>query len=242
MKSGKVLLLQARYPEDPAKEHERECFVRTAAVEHEHLECRNLLDGPPTLEEVGKYDALFIGGSGDFYVSKRDLPFHDEVLALLRGVAEASHPMFGSCFGYQLLVEAMGGEVAHDPANTEVGTYELSLTAESRQDPLFGELPATFCAQMGHKDRATRHPTGIPNLASSPQSPLQALRVPGKPIWATQFHPELDRTSNLSRFERYLESYAAHLTESERVETKMRFGESPEASELLRRFLKLVAG
>ena len=31
----------------------------------------------------------------------------------------------------------MNGEVIHDPENTEVGTYELELTEEGAEDPLF---------------------------------------------------------------------------------------------------------
>ena len=75
------------------------------------------------------------------------------------------------------LVRALDGEVIHDPDNTEVGTYELTLTAEGRADELFGGLPDRFLAQMGHKERAFRYPAGIPNLASSERSPLQALPV-----------------------------------------------------------------
>ena len=237
---GKALLLQARYPDDPAKEHERRCFVDAMALAHERLVCYDLLEGPPPLESVLECDALFMGGSGDFYVSKGDLPHHDALLELLRGVVDVGHPTFASCFGYQMLVEALGGTIEHAPDKTEVGTYEVVLTAEGRTDELFGDLPARFFAQMGHKDRATVHPEGVPNLAATELSPMQALRIPGKPIWATQFHPELDRDTNLDRYERYLDSYAQHLSEAERAEARQRFRESPEASGLLLKFLKKV--
>ena len=181
-----------------------------------------------------------VGGSGDFYVSKRNLPHFDATLDLLREVVEVGHPTFGSCFGYQLLISALGGEVIFDPDRTEVGTFELELTSAAKDDPLFSLLPPSFQTQMGHKDRALSHPDGVPNLASSERCPLQALRLPNKPIWAAQFHPELDLEGNRVRYRHYLDGYMPHMTPERRDEVLSGFQESPEASQILRYFLDLV--
>jgi len=192
------------------------------------------------LDQIREHDALMVGGSGAYYVTKGNLPGFHEVMAVLRQVVEVGHPTFASCFGFQLLVEAMGGRVVYDPPNMEVGTYRLSLTPEGQRDELFGFLPRTFLAQLGHKDRADDLPEGTLNLAASDNSALQALRVPGKPIWATQFHPELTKEENLKRFSRYLDGYAALMSEDELQEVLARFDHSPEANELLSRFLSVV--
>ena len=60
---------------------------------------------------------------------------------------------------------------------------------------------------MGHFDRAVELPQGIPNLASSQRCGFQALRVPGAPIWATQFHPELDEQGNRDRCVAYIKEF-----------------------------------
>jgi len=238
----KVLLFQARDPEDRMREQEHRCFVERTALPADCIGTHDLLEGPPTLRELRRFDALMVGGSGDFYVSKGDLPGSSRLFDLLLEVVETGHPTFASCFGYQCLIEALGGKVVHDPGRTEVGTYRLTLTTEGRQDELFGCLPESFQAQMGHKDRASRQPGVIPNLARSELCPYQALRIPGKPVWATQFHPELDRVTNQERFEHYLDGYAAHMSETERREALSRFEESPEASSLLACFIDLVFG
>jgi GMP synthase (glutamine-hydrolysing) len=183
-----------------------------------------------------------VGGSGDYYVSKRSLPQFERQLELLAEIAETGFPTFASCFGFQLLVEALGGRIVHDPVNVEVGTYDLRLTSQGRKDPLLGKLPPVFAAQLGRKDRADRLPDRVRHLALSERSPYQAFRLPDKPIWATQFHPELDLHSNRLRFERYLKGYAEHMSEAERAETRRRFRESPETHGLLREFLSLVFG
>lgn len=236
----RLLLLQIRDPDDPIIDEERSSFADKAGLEIEQIRLHNLLDGPPTRAEVEACDGLLIGGSGDYYVSKGHLPAFDELMRFFREVADRAYPTFASCFGFQLLIQALGGRIVHDPAHTELGTLELTLTEAGRNDPLLGTLPPTFYAQLGHKDRADELPSGFENLVTSELCRFQAFRVPNKPIWATQFHPELDSHTNKSRYLRYLEGYAEHLTEEERKETLENYRDSPETGELLKRFIELV--
>lgn len=238
----KILLLQARHPDDPERAGEHACFVRATGLDAEQIVPHDLLAGPPSLARIRQHDALMVGGSGEFYVSRGDLPHLERLLETLAEVAEVGHPTFASCFGYQLLVQALGGEIVHDPESMEVGTYDLELSPAGREDELFGHLPSSFKAQLGRKDRAASLPPAAVNLARSAANPHQALRLPGRPVWASQFHPELDRDSNRGRFMRYLDDYAALMSPEELEEALARYGTSPEASQLLRRFLKLNFG
>ena len=173
-------------------------------------------------------------------MSRQNLPGYHRVLELLADVVSIGHPTFASCFGFQLLVTALGGRIRYDPATMEVGTYTLTLSEAGRSDELFGYLPDRFSAQLGHKDKAEIPPPDATNLASSDSARYQALRVPGKPIWATQFHPELTGQENLERFHRYLDGYAAQLSPVEMQQALDRFSDSPETAELIPRFLELV--
>ena len=235
-----ILLLQAREAGDEAKDEERLSFAEMANIDVGQIVAFDLLKEMPTLDQIQGHDALMVGGSGAYYVTKGNLPGFEKLLEVLREVVEVGHPTFASCFGFQLLVEALGGNVVYDPDNMEVGTYQLRLTPAGERDELFGYLPAVFRAQLGHKDRADTLPKGVINLASGDNTPIQALRVPGKPIWATQFHPELSREENLKRFNRYLDGYAALMSQDEIQQTLARFDHSPEANELIARFLNLV--
>ncbi len=236
----RLLLLQIREPGDRVIEEERSSFAEKAGLDVHQILLHNLLDGPPTQAEVEACDGLLVGGSGDYYVSKGHMPAFDELMRFFKEVADRAYPTFASCFGFQLLIQALGGQIVHDAANTELGTLELTLTQAGRNDPLLGTLPPTFNAQLGHKDRADRLPQGFENLATSKLCRFQAFRVPNKPIWATQFHPELDSHTNKGRYLRYLEGYAEHLTEQQREETLETYRDSPETGELLQRFIALV--
>ena len=108
MAHPKVLLLQGRRADDPMAAHEYACFVDRCCLPVAHVESYDLCDGPPTLSQVREYDALMVGGSGDYYVPDANLPHFEGFLDLLSEVVEIGLPMFASCFGYQSLVEALG--------------------------------------------------------------------------------------------------------------------------------------
>lgn len=242
MSGLRLLLLQARRADDPMLVQERAVFVRRTRLPSERIVPHDLLSGPPPLSRLAGFDALLMGGSGEYLVSARDLPRIDATLGFLAAVVERGFPMFASCFGFQCLVAAAGGEIVHDPAAAEVGTLEVELTEAGRADPLLGPLPARFPAQMGRKDRARRLPSGFIHLARSARSPYQAFRIGAAPQWGTQFHPELSGEENRERYQSYLDRYELHLAPEERATALERFRPSPDVEPLLRRFLALVFG
>ena len=70
------------------------------------------------------------------------------------------------------------------------------------------------------------------NLASSRRCGFQALRFRGAPIWATQFHPELDEQGNRVRCVAYIKEFG----EIEGYQALP----SPEAMTILPNFLELA--
>jgi len=239
--TAKFLLLQARRPDDPEREAERRLFAQRLGTQEDQVSGHNLVESVPTLPYLHSHDAIFIGGSGDYYISDDSFPGQDRLFDVLRRLVDGPTPIFGSCFGFQMLTAALGGEVIHDPDQMELGTFPVELTAAGRADELFGVLPARFNAQLGRKDRARRLPDGAVHLAGSELCPLQALRYGDRPVWATQFHPELDAATNLRRFRVYVEGYAGYLDEAERVEIESRFSESSATEALLPRFVELIS-
>ena len=234
----RFLLLQAREPGDEMAAHERDCFARALQIPTERVVTHDLLSGPPDEALCRRYAALLIGGSGDHSVLGGGA-FMPPFLDFLSDVVVAKAiPTFASCFGFQALALAGGGEVVTDEVRAEVGTYEIMLTEEGQADPLFGDLSPSFTAQLGHKDHVTRLPAGMTRLAFSEQSSHQALRVDGTPIVATQFHPELTRQDNTQRYLRYWEAYGSGDPDNDPVLERM--ADSPHSTALLRRWVALT--
>ena len=63
-------------------------------------------------------------------------------------------------------------------------------------------MPNTFKAFVGHKEACQIPPKDVTVLASSPTCPVQMIRY-GKNVYATQFHPELDKEGLKTRIRVY---------------------------------------
>lgn len=236
----RIVLIQARLPDDPMCAHETNAFAARSKLPLEAIVPFNFATQDRSTLNLEEFDGIMVGGSGDFSVVDGGFDWHDDFLRFLLDVLEVDVPMFASCFGFQGLVQALGGKLARDPQRSELGTFQVTLTEEGQKDPLFGDLPAVFDAQFGHNDSAITLPEELIHLASTERCIYQAIRVKGHPVVATQFHPELNREGNLDRFRNYLKNYKnpAHSYEEAMIFAESIHRESPHACGLLHAFVK----
>lgn len=236
----KFRLLQARNPNDPVRQREQDSFMEHLDLEAHELEVLDVLNGETTFEGATKgVDAVVVGGSGDYSITDNHF-WIPSFIKTLGELAEAGFPVFASCFGFQGMVIALGGRVQRDEEAAEVGSFDVELLGNAEKDPLFQDLPDQFLVQQGHKDRAIELPEGVTLLAKSERCPYQAIRVDGRPIYATQFHPELTGDENKKRFVRYYDNYVDALGQRRTDEIMNSFKESPIANQLLKNYKSLV--
>ena len=203
----RILLIQARSADDPMADHELQAFANRCELSRDQFTTFNVAVDDIDEFHPSDVDAIMIGGSGAFSLVNGGFSWHQAYLDLMREILTRGIPTFASCFGFQGIVQATGGKLARDESMAQLGTYKIELTDEARVDPLFGDLPECFDAQLGHNDSATELCDDLIHLAKSEDCKYQAIRVKNKPIVATQFHPELTRECNLDRFRNYLENY-----------------------------------
>ncbi len=99
-------------------------------------------------------------------------------------------PVLGICYGMQLLVHQLGGEVAPS-AKREYG--HAVLHRNTSDDPLFSGLPAEMPVWMSHGDRIVEPPPGFETLAYTENSPVAAIGN-REGVAGIQFHPEVVHT------------------------------------------------
>jgi GMP synthase (glutamine-hydrolysing) len=133
------------------------------------------------------FSAVLITGSGSMVTDRED--WSERSADWLREVIAQGTPVFGICYGHQLIAHALGGEVAYNPRGREMGTVPIQLTDEARGDALFGSLPKQFHAHTTHMQTVMRAPKDAVVLAKSDQDDCQAFRY-GQNVWGVQFHPE----------------------------------------------------
>lgn len=185
-------------------------------------------------------DALMIGGAGAYSVVDT-FAWTQGLIDLCHACADRRLPLFGSCWGHQFVARAFGGTVVNDPDRAEMGTHAVELTKAGTQDPLFSTLPRRFGTQMGHHDRVAVLPDGGVELATNDRAPFQAFRLEGLPIYGTQFHSELNVHTERSRLLEYRAHYPEMAVDEVFEATLSGLYDTPEADDLLRRFLLLYA-
>ena len=233
----RALLVALRDPHDPMLAHEAQCFIERARLPADHLDVHPMAEGRPTRRQLGRYDAVFFGGSGAYSVLD-DVPWIREGLSALQDVLDAGKVAWASCFGFQGLARVLGGEVVRDDTLTEMGSTRLRLTEAGRSDPVVGILPADgFWAQEGHHDHVVTLPRGVILLATGDRVANQAFKVDGAPFYASQFHPELTVDHTVARFRHYQEHYLEDRDPSV-LDELMNGLDCPEMAEVLPRLLE----
>lgn len=229
------LLLQIRDADDPIRQHEIDCFANALTIHHEQLQTFDLLSDSLTADILQAADMVLIGGSGR-YSAVGDSTWLGAALESLRLVHQTARPTFASCWGFQAMARAMGGQVEHRPDIAEVGSMEVRLTKAGLEDELLSHCGEQFFAQLGHEDFVTRLPDKCLLLAESDRS-LQAYRFSGLPIYCTQFHPELMKSDLAVRLAAYPE-YVELATGMKLEKLLESLKETDAAREILTRFHK----
>jgi GMP synthase (glutamine-hydrolysing) len=133
-------------------------------------------------------------------------PFVAPSIRLLQHCIHIDLPVFASCFGFQLAVLALGGNIIRDKADFEMGTLPILLTDIATTDSLFRDVPDGFHAVAVHKERTTDLPEQCELLAYT-EACAHAFKVTNKPFWAFQFHPEVDRATLVERLTIFKNQY-----------------------------------
>ena len=103
-------------------------------------------------------------------------------------IYELGVPIFGICYGAQLIAAQLGGTVGRGMAG-EYGRAHLTRTAES--SVLHADVPDEHDVWMSHFDAITEPPPGFRATASTKDAPVAVLESDERRIWGVQFHPEV---------------------------------------------------
>jgi GMP synthase (glutamine-hydrolysing) len=186
---------------------------------------------PPAGEPAG----VVVTGSSAM-VSER-LAWSERTGAWLADAVRAGTPVFGICYGHQLLAHGLGGRVGRNPRGREIGTVRLRVAPAARRDALLGALPGTTYAHTTHVESVLELPPGARHLAASDVDPNQAFAVAAR-AWGVQFHPEFDADVMRGYLEGRREVLREEGLDPEALLAGVR--EAPEAASLLRRFVELL--
>ncbi len=116
--------------------------------------------------------------------------YADGAPALDPALLELGIPVFGICYGMQLLALSLGGRVER----AETGEFGRSSLTVHEEGTLFSGLPHEQTCWMSHRDSICSPPEGAAVLASSRESPVAAFESVERGLYGIQFHPEVVHT------------------------------------------------
>lgn len=239
----KPFLLLATRGEDVAADDEYDAMLRFSGLEERHLRRVRLERGPLQPISLDDISGIVIGGSpfnsSDAVKSPVQQRVEADLVNVLEEVVARDFPFLGACFGIGTLGTHQGAVVDRTYAEP-VGPVHISLTAEGRTDPLFGRLPDTFEAFVGHKEAITFLPGHATHLASSSTCPVQAFRI-GRNVYATQFHPELDVDGLETRIDVYKHAGYFDPSEADALKALARSSTVEHPPAVLRTFVEMYA-
>lgn len=128
--------------------------------------------------ESSTYDGFIVTGSPHGVYD--DLPWITTLQEQLRQIADQGKPLFGICFGHQVMAAAFGATVKKSTKGWGIGIqhYEFDIP----------ELPAADVL-VYHQDQVMSVPDGATVIGGSKHCPIGALQYPFA-ARSIQFHPE----------------------------------------------------
>lgn len=150
---------------------------------------------------------------------------------------KAQIPIFGICYGHQLLAQTAGGRIGFHPHGKEIGTVSIQLLPDGFSDPIFHALPKTFLAHVTHSQTVLKLPKTAIRLAANTHEPNHAFRF-GACAWGVQFHPEY----NVDIMRSYIHEQSSELESAGLDIPKLldSVSETPIAAQIIRNFGNLV--
>jgi GMP synthase (glutamine-hydrolysing) len=164
-------------------------------------------------------------------------PWMKRTEQLIRDIASAGTPLFGICFGHQIVAEALGGRVGKNPRGREIGTVEARSFEGAEDEPILRGVPRRFLVNTTHVETVLSLPKGARVLAETDLEPHAVFAI-GARVKCVQFHPEIDGDAMRG----YVEA-RAHLIEAEgrsAAPLAASAADTPHAADTLRNFVRHV--
>jgi len=163
-------------------------------------------------QNIDNYDAyIWTGGGGNIYENNTH---NYSQLKLCEKIIEINKPIWGSCWGMQVIVTALGGAIKKSQKPEFGYSKDIKIISSTLNNSIYKGKNNIFDAPAHHYDIVEKLPNEF-EIISENEICIQSIYSSSKKIFCTQYHPELpyDYIANLMKF--WKENYKNFFSEIE---------------------------
>jgi len=131
-------------------------------------------------EFTNNYDSIIFSGGGIIE------PIKNEIKSFFSFLKEIKIPVLGICFGHQIIGLAFGAEIYYLEKKVTGSKYVKFIDAID----IFSSTKKEYKFEKNHREAITL-PKYFLNYANSNTCKNEMMKHKSKPIYGTQFHPEV---------------------------------------------------
>ena len=132
------------------------------------------------------FDGFLITGSPASVTDQA--PWMTRLEALVREIIDQSVPLFGACFGHQIIAKALGAPIIRNP---EGWVHGLVAVERIESAPWSGSVDRFFL-YASHIEQVGALPDQAKRLFKSPDCEIAGFAI-GQTVFTVQHHPEMTR-------------------------------------------------
>lgn len=179
--------------------------------------------------DIHEFDGVMITGSPASV--NAGAPWMVHLQALVRDMIASRQPLFGACFGHQLIAKALGAPVVPNPQGWGHG---LLTVRRAGRTPWAG--PQAELALYGsHIEQVGAVPDGAQVVFEGPGCAVAGFAV-GDRVFTVQHHPEMTHDFITDLVDHYAEEVGAEVTEHARASLRRRADQQLFAEEIAQFF------
>ena len=130
---------------------------------------------------------------------------------LIREIVDRGVPLFGACFGHQIIAKALGAPIVRNPDGWAHGAIDVTRV----QRTPWSAADETFTLYGSHSEQVGSLPAGADRIFESPGCPIAGYAI-GRSVFTIQHHPEMTQDFISDLVEEYSDHVGPQVTETAR--------------------------
>lgn len=182
-------------------------------------------------EDISGFDGVMVTGSPASV--NEDTPWMARLKDVLREMMAEGVPLFGACFGHQVIASALGSRIVRNPGGWAHGLIEMTRVGET---PWSG--PDDRLRLYGsHVEQVESLPAGATRIFENPGCPIAGFAI-GTRVFTVQHHPEMTPGFFTDLVHEYADYVGPEVTEAALASTRGRVADGPLFAEEVARFFE----